>query len=133
MRQINILFKTTIFCLEDYLEKFMDHINSGSYQLHKNNRTTEIKATTLKQLKTMKVNEFIDNKLHYYLKPTDLSVPIFYGQPKMQNLEVSICPVASHCGSPLYNHYKYMANILKAYVEDENNNGKDSTTFPTKS
>ena len=80
----------------------------------------------------MKVSEFIDNKLHYYLKSTDLSVPIFYGQPKMQNL-CFYMSVASHCGSPLHNHYKYIANILKAYVEDENNNGKDSTTFPTKS
>ena len=75
---MNLLLKTTIFCLEDYLEKFMDHINSGPYQLHKNNRTTKIKATTLKQLKTIKGNEFIDNKIHYYHKLTIIIVISLY-------------------------------------------------------
>ena len=31
-------------------------------------------------------------------------------------------------GSPLYNLNKSKANILKAYVKDENNNGKNSFT-----
>ena len=43
---------------------------------------TKIKFKTLKQLKALKDNKFIDNKLHYYLKPTDLPGPRFYGQPK---------------------------------------------------
>ena len=30
---------------------------------------------------------------------------------------------------PLYNLNKYVANILKAYVKDENNKVKNSTTF----
>ena len=34
-----------------------------------------------------------------------------------------------YSGSPLYNLNKYIANILKAYVRDENNNAKNSTTF----
>ena len=37
--------------------------------------------------------------------------------------------LVSCSGSPLYNHNKYIANILKAYVKDENNNSKNSTTF----
>ena len=47
----------------------MYHINSGPYQLLKRDRTTNIKARTLKQLKALKDNKFIDNKLYYYLKP----------------------------------------------------------------
>ena len=35
----------------------------------------------------------------------------------------------SYSGSPLYNLNKYIANILKAYVRDENDNAKNSTTF----
>ena len=42
---------------EDYLEKFMDHINNGPYQLLKKDPPTEIKAKTLKQLKVLKDNE----------------------------------------------------------------------------
>ena len=49
----------------------MDHINNGPYQLLKKDPTTKIKTKTLKQLKVLKDNEFIDNKLYYYLKPTD--------------------------------------------------------------
>ena len=40
-----------------------------------------------------------------------------------------IRPIVSYSGSPLYNLNKCMANILKAYVKDENNNAKNSTTF----
>ena len=35
----------------------------------------------------------------------------------------------SNSDYPLYNLNKYTANILKAYVKDENNNTKNSTTF----
>ena len=46
----------------------MDHLNSGLYQLlKKKDSTTLIKANTLKQLKVLKDNKLIDNKLYYYL------------------------------------------------------------------
>ena len=51
------------------------------------------------------------------------------GQPKIDEQRVPILPIVSYCGSPLYNLNKYIANILKAYVKDENNNAKNSTTF----
>ena len=59
---------------------------------------------------------FIDNKL-YHLKPADSPATRFSGHPKTQELGVSIHPTASCRGSPLYNLKKYIANILKAYVE----------------
>ena len=74
---------TVILNHKDYLEKCMDHINSGPHQLLKENPTTKIKTKTLKQLKVLKDNKFIDNKLYYYLKSIDLSAPRFYGQPKI--------------------------------------------------
>ena len=107
----------------------MDHINNGPYQLRKKDPTTKIKAKTLKQLKVLKDNEFIDNKLYYYLKPTDSPVPRFYGQPNLNKPGVPISPIVSYSGSPLYNLNKYIANILKTYVKDENNNTENSTTF----
>ena len=45
---------TVILNCEDYLEKCMDHINNGPYQLLKKDPTTKIKAKTLKQLKVLK-------------------------------------------------------------------------------
>ena len=62
-------------------------------------------------------------------KPTDSPPPRFYGQPKIHKPGVPIRPIVSYSGSLLYNHNKYIANILKAYVQDENNNFKNSTTF----
>ena len=38
-------------------------------------------------------------------------------------------PIVWHSGSPLYSLDKYIPNILKAYVKNENNNAKNSTTF----
>ena len=119
---------TVILNREDYLEKCMDHINNGPYQLLKKDATTKIKTKTLKQLKVLKDNEFIDNKL-YYLKPTDSPAPRFYGQPKIHKPGVPIRPIVSYSSSLLYNLNKYRASILKVYVQDENNNTKNSTTF----
>ena len=42
---------------------------------------------------------------------------------------LSIRPIVSYSGSPLYNLNKYIANILKPYVKDENNNARKSTKF----
>ena len=74
---------TIILNREDYLEKCMDHINNGPYQLLKKDPTTIIKTKTLEQLKALKDNKFIGNKLYYYLKPTDSPAPRLYGQPKI--------------------------------------------------
>ena len=120
---------TVILNREGYLEKCMDHINNGPYQLLKKDPTTKIKAKTLKQLKVLKDNEFIDNKLYYYLKPTDSPAPRSFGQPKIHKPGVPIRPIVSYSGSPLYNLNKYIASILKAYVKHENNNAKNSTPF----
>ena len=43
-------------------KKYMDHINNGPYQLLEKGPTTKIKTKTLKQLKVLKDNEFINNK-----------------------------------------------------------------------
>ena len=96
----------------------------------KKDPTTKIKAKTLKQLNILKDNEFIDNKLYYYLKSTDSATPRFYGQPKMRKPGIPIRPIVSYNGSPMYNLNKYIANIFKGYVKDENNNANNSTTFP---
>ena len=92
---------TVILNREDYLVKCMNHINNGPYQLLKKDPTAKIKAKTLKQLKVLKDSEFINNKL-YYLKPTDLPAPRFYGQSKIHKPGVPIHPIVSYSGSPLY-------------------------------
>ena len=107
----------------------MDHINNGSYQLLTKDPTTKIKVKTLKQLKALKENEFIDDKCYYYLKPTDFPAHKFYGQLKVQKLGVPIRIIVSCSCSALYNFNKYIVNILNAYVKDENNNNKNSTMF----
>ena len=102
---------------EDYFEKCMDHVNNGPYQLLKKDPTTKIKAKSLKQLKALKDNEFIVNKLYYYPKPTDSPAPTFYSQLKIHKPGVPIRPIVSYSGSPLYNLNKYIANLLKGYVK----------------
>ena len=84
---------TVILNREDYLEKCMDHINNGPYQLLKKDPNTKIKTKTLKQLKILKDNEFIDNKLYYYLKPSDFMVNQKYISQEF------LCPIVSYSGS----------------------------------
>ena len=52
----------------------MERINNRTYQLFKRDPTIKIKVKALKQLKALKDYKFIDNKLRYYLKPTDVPV-----------------------------------------------------------
>ena len=66
--------------------------------------------------------------MYYYLK-SDSPAPSFYGQPKYRPQEFLYISVVSDSGSLSYNLYRYIGNILKAYVKDENNNAKNSTTF----
>ena len=58
---------TVILNYENSLEKCMDHINNGPYQLLKKDPITKIKAKTLIQLKVLEDNEFIDNILYFCL------------------------------------------------------------------
>ena len=97
---------TVILNREDCLENFMDHINNGqSYHI--------IKSKTLKQLKDLKNNKIIYNKLHFYLKATYSLAPSFYDQPRMCKPGVPIRPIVSYSSLPLYNLNKYISNILK--------------------
>ena len=84
---------TVILNREGYLEKCMDHINIGPYQFLKKDPTIKIKTKTLKQLKVLMDNEFIDGKLYYCLKPIDSLAPRFYGQLKIHKLGISIRPI----------------------------------------
>ena len=90
----------TLNC-EDYLQKCMDHIYNSPYQLFNKDSTNKIKAKSLKQLKVMKDNEFIDNKSYYYLKPTDSAAPKFLVNQKYTNQEflyvLLFLIVASRC------------------------------------
>ena len=111
----------------------MDHINNGPYQFLKKDPTCKIKPKTLKQLTVLKDNEFIDNKLYYYLKPTDSPVPRLYGEPKIHKPGVPIRPIVSYSGSPLQNLNKYIANILKAILKIKITTPKILPRFPTTS
>ena len=122
---------TVILNREGYLEKCIDHINNSPYQLI----LLPINAKALKQLKDLKKNEFIDNKLYYCLKPTDSPAPRFYGQPKIYKPGFPMHPVVSYSGSPLYNLNKYIANMLKMKITTPRILQRFSTTsemFPLK-
>ena len=119
-----------IYC-EEYLEKYIDHINNGPYQLLKKDITTKIEAKTLKQLKVLKDNEIIDNKLCYYLKPTYTPAPRFYGQPKIHKPGVHMRTIVSYCGFSLYNLKKYIANIFKLMSKMKVTTPRILPRFPT--
>ena len=106
------------------MEKCADYIKNGPYQSLKKDPTTKLKAKTLKQSNALRDNEFIDNKLYYFLKPSDSLPPRFSVQPKIvRSSYMSNCFIS---GPPLCNLNKYMANILKTGAKDENNNPRSS-------
>ena len=94
---------TVILNHESYLEKCVDLKNNVLNHLLQENPTTKIKAKMMKHLKALKECEFINNKLYYYVQPTDSPVPKFYCQPKIHKPEVLIHTIVSHSGLPLCN------------------------------
>ena len=69
-------------------------------------------------IERIKVSEqFIDNKLYYYLKPTDSFMSRFDGEPKLHHNRVHVCPNVSYSGSLLYS------------FKGNHNNTNSSTTF----
>ena len=83
----------------------MDHINNGPYQILKKDPTAKIKPKTLKQLKALKDNTFIDIKQYYYLKLTDSPASRLNSHKKKTKKKqpgVPICPIISCSDYPLY-------------------------------
>ena len=109
---------------EHFLEKCGDHVNNGPNQLPKKGPTTKVKAKAVKQLKALKDNAFIDNRLYQYFKPSISPEPRFYDHSKMHKQGDPISPFVLYPASPLYILNKYIVNILKAYVKDKNNKAK---------
>ena len=81
----------------------MDQITMVHIHYIRKDPTTKIRTKKLKQLKALKDKEYIDNKLYYYLKPTDLPTPRLYGQLKIHKPGVPVCPIVSYSGSSLCN------------------------------
>ena len=65
---------TVILNREDYLEKCMNHINNGPYELLKKDPATKNKCKTLRQLKALKDNSWLRS----------------YSQPKIHKSEVPL-------------------------------------------
>ena len=100
----------------------MDHINNGPYQLIKEDPTINIKTKTLKPLKGSEGQRVHDSKLYYYLIPADL--------PEPYTSQEFLYVLLFHIVAPgWYNLNKYIADIFIAYIKDQNNNAKNSTTF----
>ena len=56
--------RSVILNRKEFLENCMDHINNSPYQLLKKDPSTKIKTKTVKQLNSLKDNDFLDNKLY---------------------------------------------------------------------
>ena len=120
---------TVILNKEDYYRKCDDHINNGPYEHVKKDPTKKIKEECRVILSGLEKDKVIDRKLYWKLKPTDSPAPRFYGLPKIHKPGVPIRPIVSYTGTPLYNVSKYIADILKTYIEKEGRHSENSKVF----
>ena len=77
-------------------------ITNGPYHLLKKDPANKIKANVLKQLKFMKDHGLIDNKLYYYLEPTDSSL-YFMMKQKNHKPVATILSIIPYSSPRLYN------------------------------
>ena len=120
---------TVILDKTDYIEKCNDHIDNGPYQCLNKDPTKSIKKKCLDKLQSLKKNNHLDQTLYNRLKPTDSPAPQFYGLPKIHKPDVPIRPIVSYTGTPLYNLSKYISNILKTYINNDDRHSKNSKVF----
>ena len=64
----------------------MSHINYLKKVL-----LSKTKAKALKQLKALKDEGLLDNRLYHYFKPTELPAPRFYGNTQARSFYMSDC------------------------------------------
>ena len=120
---------TVILNKEDYYKKCDEHINNGPYEKVKKDPTKGIKEECRVLLANLEKGKVIDKKLYFKLKPTDSPAPRFYGLPKIHKPEIPVRPIVSYTGTPLYNVSKYIADLLKVYIEKEGRHSENSKVF----
>ena len=126
---------TILLNREEYFEKCIDHLNNCPSQLFKKDPTTKIKAKTLTELKDLKANEFIDNKLYSYIILTDSPAPRFCGQPKIHyprsgDMSLLFHIVALHYNlksSTAFSNYIRNITIIDTIIKDYVNNDNKFT------
>lgn len=102
----------------------------STFQLLDKNPANEIKAETLKQLKSFKGNKIMDFRLYYYPKRIGKHAPGFYGHLKLHKPVTNGWPFLLYGGFSIYNLNRYIANTLKTYAKDEKNYVRNWTIFP---
>ena len=76
--------RTNYLCPWEVLGKMHGFYKQWSISITKKSLTTKMRSKPLKQLKGLKDNEFIDNKLNYYLKSTEAASLRFYSLSRIK-------------------------------------------------
>ena len=123
---------TVILNKEDYIRKCNEHLENGPYIKIKKDPTNNVVSQITRKLSILGDNELIDQQQYLKRKPTGTQPSRFYGLPKIHKDGISVCPIVSCTGTPLYEVSKYIAEIPKPYgkqKEQHTNNSKSFSTF----
>ena len=115
---------------EEYVNKMEEKLKDRTtYEPLAKDPTEEIKQAISKELKRIKDEGQLDNRLYYKMLPTKTKIPRMYGQPKIHKANYPLREIVDSTGSAAKEVDKYISTILREYVGKSEYYVKNSAHF----
>ncbi len=103
--------------IKDYNSKALELLSDTNTYTKENKDPTNKYAKKLSDiLRKLKDDHIINIPTYRRLLPTALTLPKFYGLPKIHKVTVPLRPIIASRGSPTYDTARFVADILKPLV-----------------
>ena len=121
---------TVIMNSTDYENKVLEIVeDTDNYTSVRNDPTSSIENKLRNLLSKWKQNNFIDENTYKRLLILNGRLPQFYALPKIHKTGIPLRPIVSFCGSPLYALAKFLQNILRPLISNNQLVIKNSYEF----
>ena len=118
---------------EEYIRKMEEKLSDETtYKRIEKDPTQEIKQELVQQLKELKDEGIIDEKLHKELSPGACQIPRAYGSPKVHKEGYPLREIVDSTNSVAKNIDKYVSRIIKTYTIDNEHAIKNCKDFVEK-
>ena len=116
----------------DVLQEWLGLLPETTYKRIEKDPTQEIKQELVQQLKELKDEGIIDEKLHKELSPGACQIPRAYGSPKVHKEGYPLREIVDSTNSVAKNIDKYVSRIIKTYTIDNEHAIKNCKDFVEK-
>ena len=121
---------TVVMDKTDYNDKMDSLVNDKqTYEVIKRDPTTALQRKLNNKLLTLKKTDKIDFRRYNRLRCSVPQPPKLYGLPKLHKPNIPMRPIVSFCGSPTYQLFKYLTNVLKLLTDESRHKLQSTENF----